>query len=119
MLLEVNDYQFLEMIEDRIRYWKNDEIIIRLYRDMYERRFESEWYPEDKPFNLNSIVDNDIINYTDTVYKEDNLSDYQLLLEAYKDKELDVEQIDFNNIQASYIEAYDSYNEIFLVSYYG
>lgn len=117
MLLEVNDYQFLEIVENRIRYWKSDEIIISLYKDMYERRLESGCYPEDQPFNLNNIVDNDILNYTDTIYKKDYPEYFQLLLNSWEEDEIDVSTISFNNMSANQIEAYDSYNEIFLVSY--
>lgn len=119
MLIEVNEWQFMEIIEDRIKYWKDDNVIVDLYKEMYNDRLESGYYQEDEPFNLNVIVDNDIINYTDTISKEDYPEDFQLLLESYENDEMDVSNINFNNISANRIEAYDPYNEIFLVSFYG
>lgn len=119
MLIEVNENTFLNLIEDKIRYWENDDVIVELYRNMYSNRLDNGFYDEDTQFNLNSVVDNDITNYTDIIDKEDYPEDFQLLLESYESDEMNVSTIDFNNISANQIEAYDSYNEIFLVSYYG
>lgn len=119
MLIVVNEWQFLEIIEDRIKHWKDNNIIVNLYKEMYNDRFESGYYQEDEPFDLNAIVDNDIINYTNTISKKDYPEDFQLLLESYENDKMDVSNISFNNISANQIEAYDSYNEIFLVSFYG
>lgn len=110
--ITIDEQELVEILTERVRFWTNDEITINLYNEMYEDRVYNAAIEVNN--GISYIVDNDYVNYCNTVDKKDNESDYNKLLDAYNDDKYDVSCIQFDNIDASYIEAYDKYNEVFL-----
>lgn len=110
--ITIDEQELVEILTERVRFWTNDEITINLYNEMYEDRVYNAAIEVNN--GISCIVDNDYVNYCNTVDKKDNESDYNKLLDAYNDDKYDVSCIQFDNIDASYIEAYDKYNEVFL-----
>lgn len=105
----------LELLIDRVRFWKKDDREVDLYAKMYEEYLESGVFGG-REFNVMSIVDNDVVNYCEIVSKGDD--DFKKLLKAYQERGLgDVSDIDFDYYKISYIEAVDDEEkpEMFLI----
>ena len=68
--VKIDEDTLLEMLLDRVKHWTNDINIIDLYVDYYEELINSGCF-EDCKLGINSIVDNDYINYLVTISEED------------------------------------------------
>lgn len=66
----IDEDTLLEMLLDRIKYWTSDESEINLYRDYYEGLVYSGRF-EGCTLDIMSIVDNDYINDSAVIRKED------------------------------------------------
>lgn len=113
--VQMEDYELLEMLLDRLSYWGRDD-----ERDLYEQMYENMLYGgcfEDSEFNVMSIVDNDVVNYCDVISKEEYPQDFEKLLELYHNGERDVSCESFEDISPSYIEAVSDDEERILIRY--
>ncbi len=104
--------ELIALLVNRVAYWTDDEAVQDLYRKMYEYYVYSNGLNLSK--GINYVVDNDYINYCNTADENDG-DDFKMLLELWNNNESNTSTIDFEQIQASFIEAYDEYNKIFLV----
>lgn len=76
MLARIDNYYALDMLIDRLHFWTDDEITLKLFEIYYESMIESGAY-EGCEFNVMSIVDNDYINWLDVI-TEDEFDDYDI-----------------------------------------
>lgn len=91
--IKIDEDTLLEMLLDRVEYWKSDKDIVDLYSEYYKNLIYSGCF-EDTELDINYIVDNDCINYLTTISEED-FKDYNIedetdeRIEAFnKDKDL-------------------------------
>ena len=114
--VQMEDYELLEMLLDRLSFWGRDD-----ERDLYEQMYQSYLDGgvfECGEFNVNSIVDNDVVNYCSVLYKEDtNKKDWKKLLKLYNEGERDVSCESFKDISPSFIEAVSDDEERILIRY--
>ena len=111
--VQMEDYELLEMLLDRLSYWgREDER--DLYEIMYQNYLDSGAF-ESMEFNVNYIVDNDVVNYCSVISREDYPKDYDKLLELYEKGERDVSCEEFEELNVSYIEAVSHYDEKMLI----
>ena len=113
--VQMEDYELLDMLLDRLSYWDRDD-----ERDLYEQMYQNMLINgcfEYGEFNVNSIVDNDVVNYCSVLYKEDYKEDFEKLLELYHNGEYDVSCESFENISPSFIEAVSDDEERILIRY--
>ena len=113
--VQMEDYELLEMLLDRLSYWGRDDER-ELYEQMYQNMLDGGVF-ESGEFNVMSIVDNDVVNYCDVISKEDYPQDFEKLLEFYRNGERDVSCESFEGISPSYIEAVSEDEERILIRY--
>ena len=95
----------LDLLIDRVKFWKKDDDVVELFAKMYEGYLDGGIF-ENTEFDVNGIVDNDVINYCEVVSKGDD--DFEKLLKVYQERGLgDVSEIDFDYYKISFIEAVD------------
>lgn len=71
MRIEIDDNVALQMLMDRVdEYDKPDRKEREAWEQFYENRIR-EYYYEDSDFDVRTIVDNDIVNYTAILDKSD------------------------------------------------
>ena len=114
MLVNIDNDTALEMLLNRLRFWTDDDDVIALYKEMYENYIDCGCF-DGREFDVMAMVDNDYINYCTTVEPENK--DYETILEAYNNGDYDISGLDLIETSANHIEAYDEYNEMFLVTY--
>lgn len=114
--VQMEDYELLEMLLDRLSYWGRDDEK-DLYEQMYQSYLDGGVF-ESVEFNVMSIVDNDVVNYCDVLYKEDtNKKYFKKLLKLYKEGERDVSCERFEDISPSFIEAVSEDETRILIRY--
>ena len=72
--IQMDECNLLEMFEDRVRFWTDDEDIIKLYSKMYEWEIDAGMY-DNRKVDVMIIVDNDWINYTEVLSDGDKYYD--------------------------------------------
>lgn len=102
LTVKIYKHKALQLLQERVRVWKEDKDIARLFDKMYERNVEEGCY-DGGVFDVNVIVDNDCVNWCSVVEKGE--PDFDKLLELYKKGEYDVSCEDFEDNKVSYIEA--------------
>lgn len=85
MLVEIDDDMALELLVNRVKVWEDDEQIINLYEKMYESYIDSGCF-NGREFDVMQIVDNDIVNYTRVVFKDEE--EFDELLKVYNEQGL-------------------------------
>lgn len=75
--IQLYDYEFLDLLMDRLEYWVDDEDIKSLYRDYYESLINSGCF-ENVTMSIFELVDNDYINYTDVCTLEELKDNYNI-----------------------------------------
>lgn len=79
--VKIEDYELLNMLEERVKYWTDDKVEQELFNKMYENYVEGGCF-DGIDFDVMQIVDNDYVNWCQAVYEgEDNFND---ILEVYK-----------------------------------
>ena len=111
--VQMDEDEVLDLLVNRVSFWTDNEIVQDLFREMYSNRLDNGYV--DFSNGINYIVDNDYINYCTTVEPENK--DYETILEAYNNGDYDISGLDLVETSANHIEAYDEYNEMFLVTY--
>lgn len=112
MLVEIDDDMALELLVNRVKVWTDDEQIINLYEKMYESYIDSGCFNGGE-FNVMVIVDNDFVNYTRVVFKDEE--EFDELLKVYNEQGLGDCSCECEF--ADYIESVDNEDEptMFLV----
>lgn len=72
MYIEIDDYEVLDMLLERVRYWTDNEDVVGLFEQMYERSIDDKMW-DGSEFNVMTIVDNDYVNWCDVIYEDDDL----------------------------------------------
>lgn len=70
MLVRIDEYDALEMLMDRLKFWTDDDVTTKLYEQYYEGIISNGVF-DGAEFNVMSIVDNDYVNWLDVITKED------------------------------------------------
>ena len=91
MGVTISNDLFLELLENRLdtalELWSSPD-----YKDLYMEMYKN--YCDEGVFegvvDINEIIDNDIINYTAVITKDDEPEDYQKLLNLYKKGNYDI-----------------------------
>lgn len=114
--VQMERYELLELLMDRVKYWKEDQDIIDLYEKMYSNYIDNNAFCN-ITLNVMDIVDNDIINYCEVITKQEYPNDFEKLLELYHNDEYDISCENLEDIKASFIEAVLDNEEAILIRY--
>lgn len=60
--VKVNEWDLLDMLMDRVKVWKDDEDVIKLYELYYQSMIDNGCF-DGAELDINQIVDNDVINW--------------------------------------------------------
>ena len=110
LTVKINENKALQMLLDRCEAWETSKDNIDLFEKMYENYINLGCF-DDAEFDVMQIVDNDVVNWTSVLYKNDYdtkeyKADFEKLLKLYKDGERDVSCETFDSIgKISFIEA--------------
>lgn len=88
--VQIDENTFLNMLLDRLEYFTSDEIVLELYKKYYSSLIDNGIF-EHSVLDINSIVDNDYINYTQVCtpeeYQEQFNSSTEILVEIKKNEQ--------------------------------
>lgn len=112
--VKMNMYDVVDMLVNRLNYWTDDKETKDLYRQMYTGYAEGGCF-DGMELDVNSIVDNDYINYCQIINKDNE--EFDKLLKIYKEQGIGDCSCEHDFI--SFIEAVDNEEEptVFLVRY--
>ena len=68
--VKIDEEDLLEMLVKRVGYWTDDRDVLKLYEQYYENMVYGGCF-EDAELDINSIVDNDYVNYLTIVDREE------------------------------------------------
>lgn len=104
-IVQIDNDDLLDMLVERVKFWKKDDEIIELYEQMYQNAIEAGCFDGMK-FNVGIIVDNDVVNYCDIHYKNDlTPDDWDRLKKHYEEGDTDISCESFDFGKAGFIEA--------------
>lgn len=111
--IKIEESVLLDMLIDRVEFWDRSEAEMNLYKKMYESEIEAGCF-EGVEIDVNSIVDNDVINYCNIIEEGD--SEFNSIMKLYKEEGLGDISMESHY---SFIEAVDDEEEpkAFLVRY--
>lgn len=113
--IQIQDWKLLDILLDRVDYWgREDER--ELWEKMYQSLIDSNYFQTNE-FDEMYIVDNDIINYCDTITKEDYPEDFKKLINLHHKGQYDVSCENFEKIHPSFIEAVSQDETKILIRY--
>lgn len=92
MYVEIDDSTALEMLVDRVKFWDDDSLVVALYEEMYENMIDNGFFNGGE-FDVNSIVDNDYVNWCTIYYKGDD--GYEDIIIAWNGRYNDVDGIGY------------------------
>ena len=104
--LQIDEQDLLEMIMDRVHVWTNDNA------DLFEKMYENMIYDgcfEGAELNIMSIVDNDYVNNTTVIYREDEPEEWDNMVRAYNEGQ--------REINGYYVESMSDDEERILIKY--
>ena len=110
-MIEIDEYDFLNLLMERVRFWTDDPDVIELYEKMYESTLDAGCFEGGK-LSVMDIVDNDYVNWCTTITPEDEHFDE--IVKAYKDGERD---ISLNHWGYGFVEAVNENETLALVRY--
>lgn len=90
--VKLNKADALSLLSDRLDAWSvcDDANVKELFVDMYDNMLESGCF-DGIEWNVNSIVDNDVVNYCSVLYKADvKASDWKKLVNAWQENAGDI-----------------------------
>lgn len=109
MYIKIDEDMALEMLVNRVKFWTDDIVTIRLYESMYENYIDSGCF-DNAEFNVMMIVDNDYINWCEVISEGDDA--YEVIKILFNTQGIGDISCD-NDFGYSYIEA--EYDGSFLV----
>lgn len=68
--VKIDEADLLDMLVDRVGYWTDDRDVLKLYEQYYENMVYNGYF-EDAELDINSIVDNDYVNWLTVVDREE------------------------------------------------
>lgn len=77
MIVTIDNYDALEMLMSRLKFWTDDYITTSLFETYYENLIEEGCF-DGREFDVMSIVDNDYVNWCDVITKDD-FEDYNIV----------------------------------------
>lgn len=89
MKIIIPDYDVIEFLVDRVKFWTKDKGIIELYRRMYLNLLEAGCFEEE--IDLYDLVDNDYVNYCKVIFENDE--DYEIIKYNYLKGGYDISEI--------------------------
>lgn len=99
--IQIDEQEALEMLMNRVKYWRDNAITLELFEKMYENYVFNGFF-EGTNFDVDSIVDNDVVNWCSEINEGDQ--DFEELLKLYDEGEYDV-SCEHLSCGASFIEA--------------
>ena len=103
--VQIDEDDLLDMLMDRVTEWTNDTEVRDLYEKMYSSYVNGGCF-DGADINVMSIVDNDYVNWCDTLCKEDcSEADWKKLVELYEEGTSDISCEEFEDINYDFIEA--------------
>lgn len=112
--IQIDNNEALEMLMDRVRYWRDDSTTLELFEKMYQNYIDWGCFDESE-FDIMQIVDNDVVNWCSVV--EYGEKDFKKLLKLYKAGERDVSCESFKEYKVSFIEAVSDDETAILIRY--
>lgn len=111
-MFTLRDDEALDLLVERVKYWKQSPEIIGLYEKMYKSYLDGGCF-DGNTYSINEIVDNDCINWCFTVEKDE--SGFDDILKVYKEQGLG--DCSCEDCEGNFIEAVDDEDEptIFLM----
>ena len=70
MFVEIDNEDALEMLVERVRFWTDDDDVVDLFAEYYSNALDGGMF-DGGEFNVQNIVDNDYINWTEFGTRED------------------------------------------------
>ena len=110
--VRIDEDTALQMLNERVKFWTDDEVKARLFETMYQYRLESGYF-DGGEFDVMCIVDNDYINNCIVLYPDE--PDYKKARKVYDEQGLG--DCSCEDCVGNYIEAYDEDSEALLISY--
>ena len=98
----------IDLLVNRVSFWSNNEEVVDLYKQMYERYIDEEVFDN---LDINLIVDNDFINDCTIIEKGDE--EFEKVQELAKEGYYDISC----ETSYSFIEAYNEDYSLILVRY--
>ena len=68
--VKIDEADLLDMLVDRVGYWTDDRDVLKLYEQYYDSMIYGGCF-DGAELDINSIVDNDYVNYLTTVDREE------------------------------------------------
>lgn len=68
--VKIDKCDLLDMLMDRLAFWTTDDVKTKLFERYYWDMIEGGCFDETE-LDVQSIVDNDYVNYLDVIYEED------------------------------------------------
>lgn len=98
MKIIIPDYDVIEFLVNRVKFWTKDKEIIELYKRMYLNLLEVGCFEEE--IDLYDLVDNDYVNYCKVIFENDE--DYEIIKYTYLNNEFDISEItSYNCIESA------------------
>ena len=115
--IQIDEDEALEMLMNRVRDWRIDLTTLELFEKMYQNYIDSGCF-DGCEFNINSIVDNDVVNWCEVIeLDKQNKKDFKKLLKMYNNGERDFSCERFETISGSPIEAVSDDETAILIRY--
>ena len=111
--IKVNEEDFIEMLVNRVKYWTNNEDVIKLYESMYEIYAFGGCF-EGCEASIDEIVDNDYVNYCTVIEEGDE--DFDDILKVYESQGLG--DCSCEDCNANFIEAVNDEKTMFLIRWW-
>lgn len=106
--VKIRKDEAIELLCNRVTYWSNNEEVVDLFKQMYERYLDDEVFDN---LDIDVIVDNDFINDCSIIEKGDE--DFEKIQELAKQGYYDISCETCH----SFIEAYNEDYSLILVRY--
>ena len=107
MQVNIDDYDAIDMLVNRVKYWTNDSEVIDLFERYYTSMVEGGCF-DGCNFDVMSIVDNDYVNNTTIT----TIGEFEQEREDYIKEQMEADGfIKEEMTEEEYNEAYEQYNE--------
>lgn len=107
--VKVKKDDVIDLLVNRVTFWSNNEEVVKLFRQMYERYVDEGVFDE---LNVNLIVDNDYVNNCKVIEKGDE--EFEKVQELAKQGYID---ISCETDCYGFIESYNEDYSLILVRY--
>ena len=88
MYVNIDNYEAIDMLVERVKYWTDDDDTIELFEQYYTRMVEGGCF-DGGNFDVMSIVDNDYVNNTTIVTRDEFEKDREEYIDELVKSELE------------------------------